>query len=196
MWIDQDTRLLYAACANSYSRSQWPTYAFLLGLNENLCSHLYPAVFYDSIPQDRGAIIFGARDRRARRRRTFWPAYILKTAGYKGLTSSAETLDIHGFDVKALNDSRLSFWIVNHRPPVDEKNIVLDANKLGANSTIEVFEVSRGSSEIIHVSTISNEVIATPKKVAAVGDGGVLISNDYNIKSECLIILKALTALC
>lgn len=121
---------------------------------------------------------------------------MLKTAGYKGLTSSAETLDIHGFDVKALNDSRLSFWIINHRPPVDEKNIVLDANKLGANSTIEVFEVSRGSSEIIHVSTISNKVIATPKRVAAVGDGGVLMSNDYNIKSECLIILKALIALC
>lgn len=108
---------------------------------------------------------------------------ILKTVGYKGVTS-AQALDLHGFDVEALDDSRLRFWMVNHRPPVDEKNIVLDANKLGANSTIEVFEVTRGSSEMKHVSTISNEVIATPNKVAAVGDGGVLITNDHNIKSE------------
>lgn len=109
--------------------------------------------------------------------------HILKPVGYKGLTSS-ETLDLHGFDVEALDDSRLRFWIVNHRPPVDEKNKVLDAHKLGANSTIEVFEITRGSSEMIHVSTISNEVIATPNKVAAVGDGGVLMTNDHNIKSE------------
>lgn len=110
--------------------------------------------------------------------------HILKTVGYKGHTSSAEFLDLHGFDVEALDDSRLRFWMVNHRPPVDEKNIVLDANKLGANSTIEVFDVTRGSREMIHISTISNEVISTPNKVAAVGDGGVLISNDHNIKSE------------
>lgn len=110
--------------------------------------------------------------------------HILKPVGYKGLTSSAITLDLHGFDVEALDDTRLRFWIVNHRPPVDEKNIVLDANKLGANSTIEVFEVTRGSSEMRHINTISNEVIATPNKVAAVGDGGVLLTNDHNIKSE------------
>lgn len=109
--------------------------------------------------------------------------HILKTVGYKGVTS-AGSLDLHGFDVEVLDDSRLRFWMINHRPPVDEKNIVLDANKLGANSTIEVFEVTRGSSEMLHVRTISNEVIATPNKVAAVGDGGVLMSNDHNTKSD------------
>ena len=103
--------------------------------------------------------------------------HILKTVGYKGDTS-AGSLDLHGFDVEALDDSRLRFWMINHRPPV------LDANKLGANSTIEVFEVTRCSSEMVHVRTISNKVIATPNKVAAVGDGGVLISNDHNTKSD------------
>lgn len=110
--------------------------------------------------------------------------HVFKPVGYKDRTSSAEFLDLHGFDVEALDDSRLRFWMINHRPPVDEKNIVLDANKLGANSTIEVFEVTRGSREMIHTSTISNEVISTPNKVAALGDGGVLMSNDHNIKSE------------
>lgn len=155
MWIDQDTRLLYAACANSYSRSQWcPTYAFLLGLNENLCLHLYILQYATTQFLKTGRrSYFGAQDRRTRRRRTFWPAYI-ETCGCKGHTSSAEFLDLHGFDVKALDDSRLRFWMINHRPPVDEKNIVLDANKLGANSTIEVFEVTRGSREMIHISTI------------------------------------------
>lgn len=109
--------------------------------------------------------------------------HTLRTVGYKGVTS-AGSLDVHGFDVEALDDSRLRFWMINHRPPVDEKNIVLDANKLGANSTIEVFEVTRGSSEMVHFSTISSEVIATPNKVAAVGDGGVLMTNDHNQKSE------------
>lgn len=109
--------------------------------------------------------------------------HILKTVRYKGVTS-AGSLDVHGFDVEALDDSRLRFWMINHRPPVDVKNKVLDANRLGANSTIEVFEVTRGSSEMIHIRTISNEVISTPNKVAAVGDGGVLITNDHNTKSE------------
>lgn len=108
---------------------------------------------------------------------------ILNTVGYKGVTS-AGSLDLHGFDVEALDDSRLRFWIINHRLPVDEKTIVLDANKLGPNSTIEVFVVTRGSSERVNVRTISNELIATPNKVAAVGDDGVLIPNDHNTKSD------------
>lgn len=161
-----------------------PSGAFLLGLNKNLCLHLYILQYATTQFLKTGRRSYSVLKIDEPGEDGLFGLHILKTVGYKGLTSSAETLDLHGFDVEALDDSRLRFWMVNHRPPVDEKNIALDANKLGANSTIEVFEVTRGSSEMIHVSTISNEVIATPNKVAAVGDGGVLISNDHNIKNE------------
>ena len=95
-----------------------------------------------------------------------------------------EVLGLHGFDVDELKNSKLRFWLINHRAPVDVDKRVLDATKLGANSTVEVFEVIRGSNNMRHIKTIVNEAIATPNKLAATGDGGFLVTNDHSGKGE------------
>lgn len=95
-----------------------------------------------------------------------------------------EILGLHGFDVESMNESKLKFWLINHRAPVDAHTKLLDATKLGANSTVEEFELIRGSNEMRRIKTIANEVIATPNKLAATGDGGFLVTNDHSGKGE------------
>lgn len=93
-------------------------------------------------------------------------------------------MGLHGFDVDELKNSKLKFWLINHRAPVDVDKRVLDATKLGANSTVEEFEVVRGSNNMRHIKTIVDEAIATPNKLAATGDGGFLVTNDHSGKGE------------
>jgi hypothetical protein len=52
--------------------------------------------------------------------------------------------------------------MINHRPPVNEAGNFLDASKVGANSTIEVFEHVTGSKELDYVKTIWSESVYTP----------------------------------
>lgn len=107
----------------------------------------------------------------------------LKPIGVEFATEK-EILGLHGFDVEATDDSKLKFWLINHRAPVDANEKLLDAAKLGANSTVEEFEVVRGSNEMRRISTVANGLIATPNKLAATGDGGFLITNDHSGKGE------------
>ena len=107
----------------------------------------------------------------------------LISLNYEGATGDG-TLDLHGFDVEVMSDSTLKLWMINHRPPVDEHRNYLNADFLGANSTVEVFEVVRGwdANEMVHVKTIVNTVIATPNRLAATGDGGFIATNDKSAK--------------
>ena len=105
----------------------------------------------------------------------------LKPTGYEG-PSGHGTLALHGFDAETLTAPKLRFWMINHQPPVDETMRLLDATKLGANSTVEVFEVTRGLDEMINIMTFANSIITTPNGLAATGDGGFLISNDHSSK--------------
>lgn len=106
----------------------------------------------------------------------------LKVRGYGGANGNG-SLDLHGFDVEVGDGgSRLRFWMVNHRPPVDAEGRFLNAGRVGANSTVEVFDVERGGGEMVYVRTIASAVVATPNKVAATGDGGVVVTNDHSHK--------------
>lgn len=99
-----------------------------------------------------------------------------------------EILGLHGFDAETINNSKLKLWLINHRAPVDVDNKLLDATKLGANSTVEEFEVIRGSNEMRHIKTIANDEIVTPNKLAATGDGGFLVTNDHSGKGEYMLL--------
>ena len=107
--------------------------------------------------------------------------YQMKISGYKGAIGDG-ALDLHGFDVEVVDNTRLKFWMINHRPPVDVQGNLLDAAKLGSNSTVEVFEVTRGSDEMVHIKTIADESVYTPNKLAATGDGGFIVTNDKSSK--------------
>lgn len=79
---------------------------------------------------------------------------------------------IHSADIEVLED-RLRFWMLNHRPAVDVAGDILqDATKFGANSTIEVFDHTRGPSKLEHVRTISSESIISPNSLVRVRNFG------------------------
>ena len=108
----------------------------------------------------------------------------LEFAGYTGHAGTKE-IDLHGFDVEIKDSKTLRFYMINHRPPT-EGSLLLDATKLGANSTIEIFDVPRGKENMVakHIRTISDKAIFTPNNVAATGDGSFIVSNDKPEKSK------------
>lgn len=105
------------------------------------------------------------------------------TGNYQG-AGGQKSVDLHGFDVHEINQDGLQFWIINHRPPLDSGNgrLLADATAVGANSTIEVFELSRGASELEFVKTITSRSIVTPNNIAALDQSTVLITNDHRSK--------------
>jgi hypothetical protein len=103
------------------------------------------------------------------------------TGNYRSSTGGKE-IDLNGFDVEVLPKSRLRFWMVNNRPPVDEAGNNLDASKVGANATIEVFEHKRGSKKLEFIKTIWSEAVPAPNNVAAAGNGSVFVTNDHDDK--------------
>jgi len=104
------------------------------------------------------------------------------TGNYVSATGGKE-IDVHGIEIEVLSPTRLRFWMNNHRPPVDANGNLLDGKKVGANSTIEVFEHTRGSKTLEHVKTIFHEAVSTPNGLLVDGTGGVYITNDHDSKT-------------
>ena len=100
---------------------------------------------------------------------------------FKGPTS-ADGLELHGFDVEIVDSSNLNFWMINHRAPVDENRNYLDSKKVGANSTVELFKVQRGSDKMVYEKTIASDAIYTPNSLVVTGDGGFIVTNDKSQK--------------
>jgi arylesterase / paraoxonase len=102
-------------------------------------------------------------------------------------------LNLHGFDVEVLEPSTLAdpsgkpvleLLLINHRPPLDPvTGAVLDATKVGANSTIELFETVLGETTMRHVKTWADPVIETPNNVAWVGGRNFVFTNDRSQKT-------------
>lgn len=114
----------------------------------------------------------------------FGPRALMISGGYKGAFGGKE-LDLHGFDIEKIDDSRSRFWVINHRPPFNyTSGLALDAPTYGANSTVEVFEHRIGSSSLDFVKTISDPSIYTPNDLTVTGNGGFLITNDHVEKGK------------
>jgi hypothetical protein len=100
-------------------------------------------------------------------------------ANYQSSTGGKD-MDVHGIDIEVLEDGYLQFQMINHRPFVDEFGNYLDATLLGANSTVEVFRLGKGASELEYVKTVHNRAIMTPNNLAASGNGGFVFTNDHD----------------
>lgn len=107
--------------------------------------------------------------------------------GYTGATGNSD-LDLLGFDAHRWVDMEgiesVQFYFVNMRPPVDASKNIIDASKIGANSTVELFELKNGEDEMQHRRTIWSSEIYTPNRVAALGvdQGTFLLTNDHSVK--------------
>ena len=107
----------------------------------------------------------------------------LEITGHYVSATGGKEIDVHGIEYEVLSPKRLRFWMNNHRPPIDANGNMLDGKKIGANSTIEVFEHTRGSKTLEHVKTIFHEAVSTPNGLLADGNGRVYITNDHDSKT-------------
>lgn len=105
----------------------------------------------------------------------------IKPVGYTGATGD-ESFDSVGFDAQVLDGDTIQFYIVNARPPVGAFKNLIDASKLGANHTIDVFEMRRGEDQMRHLRTIWSPAVWSPNRVAAVGGGAFFVTNDHSVK--------------
>lgn len=111
------------------------------------------------------------------------------TGGYRSSTGGKE-IDVHGIDIESISPTRLRFWMVNYGPAIDSNGNHLDPKKVGANSTIEVFEHEKGSENLEWVRTIFSKAVFTPNSLVATGDGGVLVTNDHDSKTGAVSSLS------
>ena len=105
----------------------------------------------------------------------------IKPLGYTGATGD-NSLDLLGLDAQILDADTVHFYFVNQRPPVDAAQNILDSSALGANSTIEVFEMKKGEDQMRHLRTIWSPAVWTPNRIAALGNGTLLVTNDHSVK--------------
>jgi len=103
----------------------------------------------------------------------------LEITGNYRASSGGREIDILGIHFEELPNDRLRFWIVNNGIAVDLVGVPRDAAKVGANSTIEEFHLTRGSKDLEFVKTFYSDVIQTPNSVVGTGDGGFLFTNDH-----------------
>lgn len=113
----------------------------------------------------------------------------IKPLGYTGATGD-ETLDLLGFDAEILDGDTINFYLINHRPPIGPFNNILDASVLGTNSTIDVFEMRRGEENMRHLRTVWSSEVFTPNRVAVLGGGHFLVTNDHSGKLGWVCHLK------
>ena len=165
MWLHQETGLLYLACSDVVGRLNW------LPATDNLNADKAPETDYIAILDTRASGPITSR------------LTHVKTSGFN------KPLYLHGLDVWQVassdEDSKptLRVFVNSHNPARDpQTGKLLDAHKLGANSTIEVFETTLGASTMRHIRTHAHPEIRTPNRPAATGPDSFLFTNDHRDK--------------
>ncbi|KAB8236667.1 uncharacterized protein BDW43DRAFT_241850 [Aspergillus alliaceus] len=183
LWLDNANRKLYAACSNPAARKAWSPGGSMYDLAALDATSGWDHISVLDIDQPGADGLYG-----------------LRTLDFHGGGANNQRLYLHGFDVRPIdNGRRLRFWLVNHRLPVDTVTgkRLLDATKIGANSTIEVYDLdlrhSEESNRLEHVKTIVSDAIISPNNLVVVDDerGGFLVTNDHGTKAGPLRDLKA-----
>ncbi|TVY75620.1 Serum paraoxonase/arylesterase [Lachnellula suecica] len=165
LWLDEQARQLFLACTGPTSRMNWNPDVRKFNVSGRRPGGARVSVLDIDEPGQDG--LYGLRQ--------------LQVVGYKGSRNDG-TLDTIGFDVERVGDGALRLWMVNMQPPGNETHQPVDAAKVGANVTVELFEVDRSRQSMVHVKTFVHDAIATPNKPAAVGEGAFLVTNDKSTK--------------
>ncbi|KAJ5134981.1 hypothetical protein N7526_006346 [Penicillium atrosanguineum] len=160
IWLDSEGRKLYATCTSLDTRMAWCPGGNKYNISaRSRTDHI--AVLDIDQPGSNG--LYGLRQ--------------LKIGGYQ------DDLDLVGFDVRRIK-GQLRFWLVNHRPPIDQATgEFLDASVVGANSTVEIFDLNDNTETLEYVKTIASDAILTPNNLAVEEDGlAFVVTNDHNKK--------------
>lgn len=89
-------------------------------------------------------------------------------------------LHLHAIDawIDPKDSEKLTFFINNHGVPVG------DPHKVGADSTIEIFESRLGSKTWRHIQTVRHDLVLTPNNIVSTGPRSFYISNDHFHKTS------------
>jgi hypothetical protein len=91
-------------------------------------------------------------------------------------------LDLAGFDVEIVDLSTIRFWLLNQRPPYAADGTMLDASKVGANTTIDVYDYNNREKTMKYVATGQSDALYSPNKIAWMGGNNFVVSNDRSAK--------------
>ncbi|KAJ1039249.1 hypothetical protein NDA10_001689 [Ustilago hordei] len=166
MWLHRPSGLLYLACSDIKGRMAWTPAIDALDVSGR------PNTDYVAILDTKATGPIASR------------ITTVKPTSYTG------TLNLHGISVyeipakSAELKPTLRIFLNNHRPPIDPvTKTVLDATKMGANSTFELFETTLGDGRMRHIRTYIGEAIRTPNRPAAVGPDSFVFTNDHKTKT-------------
>ena len=95
----------------------------------------------------------------------------------KGLPAVAKGIWVHAIEIRAdeKDSDQLTVMLNSHRPPQDRST----SHLVGADSVIELFRTTVGSTTLEWVKTVAHPLIRTPNNIAAVGSDKFYISNDH-----------------
>jgi arylesterase/paraoxonase len=115
---------------------------------------------------------------------------VLKTPNFSG-TNGDGRLNLVGMGAAEDEAGRIRLWLVNMKPSVDSvTGEFLDQTKDGANATIELFRTGAHATKMEHVKTFFHPQIATPNRIAPVGEGNsnaFYFTNDHGIDKTGLV---------
>lgn len=185
MWFHTPSGLLYMACSETDSRVEWlPWFVFFIAPRSTALIEYFYSVDHLNASGRTGNDRMAILDTRAPgpvSSRLKW----MKPTNFTGNQGDG-TIDLHGFDIKAdeSNPNLLKMLLINHRPPYDsETGLLLDATRIGANSTVELFEAVLGETEMRHVRTYGDDkAMITPNNIAWTKSSGFLLTNDRSNK--------------
>ncbi len=179
MWLHESTGFLYMACSDSISRPKWtPAYVLtlcLLSIVQLLIDPRIGALDAKERGKNDRLAVLDTRGSGPLSSRLKW----IKPEGFSGINGDG-TLNLHGLDIwESAHSPMLRILLVNHRPPINPATgEVLDAFKVGANSTIEQFLTKVGTDTMRHIKTFADPLISTPNRPAWVTDHSFLVTND------------------
>lgn len=161
-WYHQTSGLLYLACSSKAGRHAW------LPNGDHYDLAKRPNDDYFAILDTKGTGPVAERIKK------------IKPQGFAG-NDGQGSYNLHGFGVYlgaggAGSDDLMRLFVINHRPQPE-------ADRIGANSTIEIFESALGSSTMRHIRThYDPAVISTPNDLVPVGPDAFVFSNDHSVK--------------
>ena len=152
--LHQSTGVIYLACSSLYSRSHW--IPAIGSLNATGASNGDYVATYDP-----------ATSQVSR----------LSTPDF----NNGRGLSLHGMDVvpSSSDPQELFIYLVNHRIPLGDRS----AEKIGADSVIEIFKTTVGGTALTHIKTVEDPIIFTPNDLVGSADGkSFYFTNDNDAK--------------
>lgn len=170
MVLHRPAGLIYAACSDPFSRSQWtPSLTRLYKPKSPPEMDSFAAIDI-TVPLHSSSIKH------------------LKLANLPTHRTGWRGLNLVGLDVVESETEAGLLWVyvINHRPPIAP----LEANTYGADSSVEIFRTTVGDDTLHYVRTIEDEQhIVTPNDVIGLSDGsGFWVSNDHSARTGIVSI--------